>query len=214
MKFNCFDFLLLLIYIQCSPLKLKETNVHGLVSWTDLGLSVFLATKDNQTEIYNDLSWVYGDLKRKDESFHIFQEWRNPDSQLPVRRLWYGPNQQKLIEWEDHNQNGIWDTKTFFNSYAKGKNLGNIVAFAEIDVDEDGKGDLRIYLGERVERISKVNGKIEMWSGKLDLVTPFLVDRNISHLGKSQWISVDSSWTYNPNLIPNKKFKSVFIEEP
>ncbi|MDF3820679.1 hypothetical protein P3G55_12250 [Leptospira sp. 96542] len=201
-----------ILFTACSPLELKEVKNVTLVQWKDLGIGFLLATKE-ESETFNDLAWIYGDLRDHTKTFPLFNEWRDPNTKKPIRRLWFGPETQKLVEWSDENQNGIWETKTYFNQTAKtGVHSGHI-AFADIDTDEDGTMDFRIFLGARVEDLIQEKGTIRVWAeGKesIEKIDRFIRTKQISDLGTSRKAPISESWALHPEKVTDVLYKPVY----
>ncbi|MCW7470121.1 Lsa25.6 family adhesin [Leptospira kanakyensis] len=209
---NVITFILSCLSISCSPIQLTEVKNQAIIQWKDLGLGFFLATKEEEG-LYHDLAWIYGDLKDQSKTFPLFNEWRDPKTKRPVRRLWFGPETQKLVEWTDENQNGIWETKTYFNQSAKTGILSGHIAYSDFDTDENGFMNVRIYLGTRVEELIQENGKIRIWAegnGNLEKVDVFIRTKNLTDLGPSRQIPISESWAIHPEKVSQSKYRAVY----
>lgn len=199
-------------YFTCSPLQFTEVKNQAIIQWKDLGLGFFLATKEGGN-LYHDLAWIYGDLEDQTKTFPLFNEWRDPKTKQPTRRLWFGPETQKIVEWSDENQNGIWETKTYFNQFAKTGITSGHVAYTDFDTDENGFMNVRVYLGARVEELVQENGTIRIWAegnGNLEKIDAFIRSKNLTDLGPSRKIPIAESWVVHPEKVTQKVYKAVY----
>ncbi len=202
----------LILSIQsCSPISYDSFKNQNLIQWKEKSLVVLVSTSEEVPGVFNDQLWIRGDLKDPTKSFSLFNEWTDPESNLPKRRLWHGPNSHKLVEWFDANTNGVWEEKHYFNQFAIPKVTIGHVARIDFDLDENGTIDLSFYPYIRFERFDEKGNCIGAIDAKVlrpELFSEFLKTKDITILGKFKQTSV--CWKKEPWKSGSKDYIPVY----
>ena len=174
---------------------------------------IFARTDEDLDGDYEDYLWISGVSPEEKDNLIFFNEVRA--GERIDRQLWYGPENRKLIEKNDLNEDGTLETITYYNYNAKpGVTLG-IVARMEIDLNGDGKPDIWIYPPVRAEIDTDGNQKPDRLFDRESEVTALFnkfttgASNNLSELSqRSRLLPVASSWAINPDTITEERYRS------
>ncbi|EMO87509.1 adhesin Lsa25.6 [Leptospira noguchii] len=161
---------------------------------------------DGKTDLW---TWVRGDDKDPKTSLVLFEELIRKGNHS---RTWYGPGNRKLIEQNDLDENGTWESMVYYNASAMPKETMRIVAHVEVDLYGKGKPSLWIFPEARMELDSNEDGKPDQI-----LTNQERMLENFAQLQKGKQIQqkdfsqmpASGSWVLNPNQITNPRYQAL-----
>ncbi|EMF80194.1 putative lipoprotein [Leptospira weilii serovar Topaz str. LT2116] len=161
---------------------------------------------DGKTDLW---TWVRGDDKNPKASLVLFEELIRKGNHS---RTWYGPGNRKLIEQNDLDEDGRWESMVYYNASATPKETMRIVAHVEVDLYGKGKPSLWIFPEARMELDLDDNGKPDHLLTKQELML-----ENFAKLQKGKEISkkdfspmsASSSWVFNSKQIVNPRYQAL-----
>ncbi|EMM72083.1 adhesin Lsa25.6 [Leptospira weilii] len=161
---------------------------------------------DGKTDLW---TWVRGDDKNPKASLVLFEELIRKGNHS---RTWYGPGNRKLIEQNDLDEDGRWESMVYYNAFAIPKETMRIVAHVEMDLYGKGKPSLWIFPEARMELDLDDDGKPDHLLTKQELML-----ENFAKLQKGKEISkkdfspmsASSSWVSNPKQIVNPRYQAL-----
>ncbi|EQA61465.1 adhesin Lsa25.6 [Leptospira alexanderi] len=161
---------------------------------------------DGKTDLW---TWVRGDDKDPKASLVLFEELIRKGNHS---RTWYGPGNRKLIEQNDLDEDGRWESMVYYNASAIPKETMRIVAYVEVDLYGKGKPSLWIFPEARMELDLDDDGMPDHLLTNQDRML-----ENFAKLQKGKQISekdfspmsVSSSWVFNPKQIVNPRYQAL-----
>jgi hypothetical protein len=188
----------------------EEGDRQDVFSYKPLNRAVLMQSTPHDSST-GDLIWITGTEDKPKETLVLFNEFYDPISKAPLKRVWYGPDTQKLVEWNDENKDGYFERRIYYNKYAKPSVIDNVIAQAWWDHDKDGVFDLYWFAQRRVER-RNTNGTWTLWlqsEVKESTFKQFLKQGDVSLLGEGRTIPAPQSWVETPSLIDTDRAKPV-----
>ncbi|MDI7173494.1 adhesin Lsa25.6 [Leptospira santarosai] len=164
---------------------------------------------DGKTDLW---TWVRGGDKDPKTSLVLFEELIRKGNHS---RTWYGPGNKKLIEQNDLDEDGRWESMVYYNASAIPKQTMRIVAYVEVDLYRKGKPSLWIFPEARMELDLDDDGKPDHL-----LTNQNLMLENFAKLQKGKEISqkdfspmqASNSWVLNPKQIVNPRYQALISQ--
>ncbi|RHX81444.1 Lsa25.6 family adhesin [Leptospira yasudae] len=214
-----FLLILLLFTVQnCNPP--FETTSHDqnkdgqidnrLYTKSDSKISIFMETFEYQKNVPDDWTWLKMDSKNPQSYQTFYNEIASKDPDKVDIKIWYGPDNLKLIEKDDKDSDGFFETTQYYNRFAKPKLTSGIIARIEIDSDQDGKSDLWIYPMKRMELDTNKDRIPDKMSADRKVISEVLKNfKSISHRKELSGLSPNQSWAIHPEFIQDESLKAM-----
>ncbi|MBM9501225.1 hypothetical protein JWG44_13290 [Leptospira sp. 201903071] len=185
----------------------KIDNV--LYTKRDSNVSIFMETFENQKEVPDDWLWLKMDPKDPKSFQPLYNEIASNDPHKVDVKVWYGPGNLKLVEKDDRDQDGYFETTQYYNRFAKPKITSGIVARIEIDSDKDQKPDIWIFPMERMEIDTNKDGIPDKKSSEPKIIGGILKTRKQIVTSSATPLSPTQSWALHPELIADESLKAI-----
>lgn len=191
-----------------------DQNKDGIVdnklyTKSDSKISIFMESYEFQKETPDDWTWLKMDSKDPKSFQTFYNEIASKNPKIVDIKIWFGPDNLKLIEKNDKDLDGFFETTQYYNRFAKPKVTSGIIAKIEIDSDKDLRGDIWIYPMQRIELDTNKDGIPDKMSSDIHLISDILKTRKIPvDLKKTSNVSSAQSWVIHPELISDKSLKA------
>ncbi|XDD49852.1 lipoprotein [Leptospira sp. WS92.C1] len=212
--------LLLFLVTACSPsvtITSHDQNQDGkienkLYTKSDSQISIFMETFEHQQELPDDWMWLKIDSKDPKSFQTFYNEMASKEPQKIDRKIWFGPNNLKLIEKKDQDQDGYFETTQYYNRFAKPKISSGIIARIEIDLNKDQKPDLWIYPMKRVELDTNQDGIPDRMSLDPQVISDVFKKIKLSdRFDQTTKIIPSQSWVIHPEFISDESLRAVIL---
>ncbi|MBM9579330.1 hypothetical protein JWG45_19495 [Leptospira sp. 201903070] len=175
----------------------------------DSNVSIFMETFEKQKDVPDDWMWLKMDPKDPKAFQSLYNEIASKDPLKVDIKIWFGPGNLKLIEKDDRDQDGFFETTQYYNRFAKPKVNSGIVARIEIDSDKDQKIDIWIYPMKRIEIDTNQDAIPDTFSENPDTIGQVFKKGKRIPLLKVQPLPSPQSWALHPLLIPDETWKAI-----
>ncbi|WP_125226079.1 hypothetical protein [Leptospira barantonii] len=169
-----------------------------------------METFEYQKKTPDDWMWLKMDSQdpKSLEIFYNESAVKNP--QRVDRKIWFGPDNVKLIEKNDTDADGFFETTQYYNKFAKPKTNSGIVARIEIDSDQDRKAEIWIYPMKRIELDMNRDGIPDKMSNDFKIISETLKNyKSFTQRKGFMELSRNQSWTLHPELIQEESLKAM-----
>ncbi|MGJ4752607.1 Lsa25.6 family adhesin [Leptospira kmetyi] len=186
----------------------KKDNI--LYTKSDSKISIFMETFEFQKETPDDWTWLRMDSKDP-KSFQIFyNEIASKDPKKIDIKIWFGPDNVKLIEKNDKDLDGYFENTKYYNKFAKPKITSGIIARIEIDSDQDHKVEIWIYPMKRLEVDMNGDGIPDKMSTEAKVISETLKNyKSLAQIKGLMELSRNQSWALHPELIQDETLKAI-----
>lgn len=183
---------------------------NRLYTKSDSKISIFMETFEYQKNVPDDWTWLKMDSKNPQSYQTFYNEIASKDPNKIDIQIWFGPGNVKLIEKDDKDSDGFFETTQYYNRFAKPKITSGIIARIEIDSDQDGKSDLWIYPMKRMELDTDKNGIPDKMSTDTKLISEALKNfKSFSQKKDLLELSTHQSWVVHPEFIQDESLKAI-----
>ncbi|MBM9579334.1 hypothetical protein JWG45_19505 [Leptospira sp. 201903070] len=161
---------------------------------------------DGQTDLW---TWVRGNRESPESSLVLFEEMKRKGNHS---RIWYGPGNRKLIEQDDLNEDGRWESILYYNSMAIPGETLRIVGRIEVDLNGNGRPDLWIFPEARMELDRDGDGKPDhILSREILMLENFNLITQEMKIKESDFTQMkkEDSWVLRPERILNPRYQSL-----
>ncbi|MBM9501050.1 hypothetical protein JWG44_12385 [Leptospira sp. 201903071] len=188
----------------------KDGKVDNILyTKTDSKIAIFMETFEYQKEVPDDWMWLKMDSKNPESYQALYNEIASNDPHKVDVKVWYGPGNLKLIEKDDRDQDGYFETTQYYNRFAKPKINSGIIARIEIDSDKDQRTDIWIYPMKRMEIDTNKDGIPDGVSENVDTINEVLKKRKRIQLPNVLPLTSSQSWALHPERISDETWKAV-----
>lgn len=186
----------------------KDNKIDNILyTKTDSKIAIFMETFENQKEVPDDWMWLKMNPEDPQSFQFLYNEIASKDPQKVDLKIWFGPGNLKLVEKDDKDQDGFFETTQYYNRFAKPKIGSGIIARIEIDSDKDQRPDIWIFPMERMELDTNKDGFPDKLVSDPQIVRDVLKDRKQTGI-KSSPLSSGQSWALHPELIRDETLKA------
>ncbi|WP_455032236.1 Lsa25.6 family adhesin [Leptospira sanjuanensis] len=183
---------------------------NRLYTKTDSKISIFMETFERQKKMPDDWMWLKMDSKDPKSFQTFYNEIASKDPNKIDIKIWFGPDNIKLIEKDDKDSDGFFETTQYFNRFAKPKINSGIIARIEIDSDRDGKPDIWIYPMKRMELDTNQDGVPDQFSTDNEQIGQILKTGKLPiDFKRTSILPSSRSWGLHPELIQDETLKAV-----
>ncbi|MBM9501048.1 hypothetical protein JWG44_12375 [Leptospira sp. 201903071] len=188
----------------------KDGKVDNILyTKTDSKIAIFMETFEYQKEVPDDWMWLKMDSKNPESYQTLYNEIASKDPHKVDVKVWYGPGNLKLVEKDDRDQDGYFETTQYYNRFAKPKITSGIVARIEIDSDKDQKPDIWIFPMERMELDTNNDGFPDKLVSDPEIMRTVLKNKKQIGITSSVFLSSNRSWALHPEFIRDETLKAI-----
>ncbi|EQA37884.1 hypothetical protein LEP1GSC047_3609 [Leptospira inadai serovar Lyme str. 10] len=188
-----------------------DPNVHSYL-FKKTGKIVFIEIDERRSGMADTWQWVSGDPTNPKNTNVLYRELATKPGRPIDVKTYYGPNNFKIVELQDLNGDGRFETTVYFNWLASPQSISGIIARIESDTDHKPGVDLWIYPMSRMELDTNGDGQPDRFISDGEtinrLYAKYVTEGTLSSDG-FKVLPPALSWAIHPSLIPEGKNRAI-----